>query len=101
MNTNNKSTQIKQTISKIDLDKIASYPQHPESKTLRKIIRYSQRILNSDKEKEIFKLAVKIAYLLDVIVNINKYVKNKKEKEYLLEISKGLFENTLGVKDKK
>jgi ABC-type oligopeptide transport system ATPase subunit len=101
MNTNNKSTQIKQTISKIDLDKIASYPQHPESKTLRKIIRYSQRILNSDKEKEIFKLAVKIAYLLDVIVNINKYVKNKKEKEHYLEISQKLFENTVGLKDKK
>jgi hypothetical protein len=79
---NNKSQLIKQTISKIDLDKIASYPQHPESKTLRKIIRYSQRILNSDKEKEIFKLAVKIAYLLDVIININKYVKSEKEKKH-------------------
>src|SRR5437763_11140350 len=98
---NNKSQLIKQIISKIDLDKIASYSQHPESKTLRKIIRYSQRILNTDREKEIFKLAVKIAYSLDVIVNINKYVKDKKEKEYLLEISKGLFENAVGLKDKK
>jgi ABC-type oligopeptide transport system ATPase subunit len=101
MNTNNKSTQIKQTISKIDLDKIASFPQHPESKTLRKIIRHSQRILNSDKEEEIFKSAVKTAYLLDTIVNISKYVKDKKEKENWLEISKELFENTIGYKDKK
>jgi hypothetical protein len=37
---NNKSTQIKNTIAKIDISKIANYQQeYPQSKTLRQIIR--------------------------------------------------------------
>jgi serine protease inhibitor ecotin len=78
---NDKSTKIKQIISKIDLEKIASYPQHPESKTLRQIIRYSKRILNSNNEEEIFKLTVRIAYGLEMIVNKTGYVKDEAEKK--------------------
>jgi len=95
----NKTTQIKQIISKIDLEKIASYPQHPKSKTLRQIIRYSKRILNSNNEEEIFKLTVRIAYGLEMIVNKTGYVKDEAEKKCWLEISKKLFENTIGVKE--
>lgn len=94
----NKTAQIKQIISKIDLDKIASYPQHPESKTLRQVIRYSQRIQESNNDQEIFKLAVKIAYLLDAIVNKTDYVKKEEEKKHWLELSQEIFMNTLGEK---
>jgi len=90
---------IKQIISKIDLEKIASYPQHPKSKTLRQIIGYSKRILKSNNEGEIFKLTVRIAYSLEMIVNKTGYVKEEAEKKYWLEISKELFENTIGVKE--
>lgn len=94
----NKTARIKSIVAKIDLNKIADYPEHPKSKTLRQIIRYSERVLNSSNDQEIFKLGVKLAYDLDKIVNISKYVKDEKEKKYLLEISKELFENTKGVK---
>lgn len=94
----NKTAKIKSIIAKIDLDKIASYPQHPKSKTLRQIIRYSKRILDSNNNEEIFKLAVHIAYNLDTIVNVSKYVKDEEEKKHWLEISKELFENTVGLK---
>ena len=99
---NNKSQQIKQIISKIDLDKIANYPEHPQSRTLRRIIRHCQRIQTSNNDQEIFKLGVRIAYYLDVICDPNKanYVKDEREKRYWLEISKELFENTVGVKEK-
>ena len=96
-----KTAQIKSIVSKIDLDKIASYPQHPESKTLKQIIRYSQRIQDSNDEKEIFRLAVRIAYGLEMIVNKTKYIENEEEKKYWLELSEKLFENTVGLKDKK
>lgn len=97
----NKSQQIKQIVAKIDTNKIASYPQHPESKTLRQIIRYSERIQSSNNEQEIFKLTVRIAYGLEMIVNKTKYVKDEEEKKHWLEISEKLFENTVGLKDKK
>ena len=97
----NKTAQIKSIISKIDLDKIASYPEHPESKTLRQIIRYSKRIIDSSDEREIFRLAVRIAYGLEMIVNKINYVKKEEEKKHYLEISEKLFENTVGLKDKK
>lgn len=95
---NNKSTQIKQIISKIDLDKIANYPEHPQSKTLRQIIGYSKRILNSNKEEETFRLAVHIAYSLEMIVNRVGYVKKEEEEKHWLEISDELFKNTVGKK---
>jgi hypothetical protein len=79
---NSKTTQIKEIVKKIDFDKIASYPEHPQSKTLRQIIRYSQRILSSDNEEEIFRLAVRTAYNLDTIVNKTNYVKNEAEKKH-------------------
>ena len=97
----NKTEKIKSIITKIDTEKVASYPQHPESKTLRQIIRYSQRIQDSNDEKEIFRLTVRIAYGLEMIVNKTKYVKDEEEKKYWLEISEKLFENTIGLKDKK
>lgn len=93
----NKTAQIKKIVAKIDTEKIASYPQHSESKTLRQIIGYSKRILDNDEKT--FKLAVKIAYLLDVIVNINKYVNKEEEKKHWLKISEELFENTVGLRD--
>jgi hypothetical protein len=97
----NKTEKIKGIVAKIDTNKIASYPQHPESKTLRQIIRYSKRISESSDEQEIFRLAVRIAYGLEMIVNKTKYVKNEEEKKHYLEISEKLFENTVGLKDKK
>jgi len=80
----NKSTQIKQIISKIDINKIINYPEYPQSRTLRRIIRYCQRIQTSNNDQEIFKLGVRIAYYLDVICDPNKanYVKDEKEKRY-------------------
>lgn len=94
----NKAQLIKQITTKIDLEKIASYSEHPKSKTLRQIIRYSQRILNSDNEEEIFRLAVRTAYNLDTIVNKTDYVKDETEKKYWLELSQELFINTQGPK---
>jgi hypothetical protein len=80
----NKTQQIKEIITKIDLDKITSYSQYPKSKTLRQIIRYSQRIQDSNNEQEIFKLAVHLAYNLDTICDPDKagYVKDEAEKKY-------------------
>ena len=97
----NKIEKIKSIVAKIDTNKIASYPQHPESKTLRQIIRFSKRISESNDEQEIFRLTVRIAYGLEMIVNKTGYVKDEEEKKYWLEISEELFENTIGVKDKK
>lgn len=98
----NKTPKIKEIITKIDIGKVVNYlPEHSTSKTLRQIIRYSRRILDSNNEQEIFKLAVRLAYNLDIIVNVSQYVKNETEKKYWLGISKELFENTVGVKDKK
>ena len=97
----NKSTQIKQIISKIDINKIINYRQeYPKSKTLRQTINCFRRIQTSNNDQEIFKLGTRIAYYLDVICDPNKagYVKDEKEKRYWLEISKELFENTVGVK---
>jgi len=99
----NKSQQIKQIAVKIDPAKIDSYlKEHPKSKTLKEIIRYNKRVLDNNDEKQVFKLAVKLAYNLDKICDPNKagYVKNEEEKKYWLEISQELFENTIGVKDK-
>jgi len=97
-----KTAQIKQIVAKIDLDKIANYSEHPKSKTLRQIIRYSKRIIDSSDEQEIFRLAVRTAYNLDTIVNKTNYVKSEAEKQYWLKISEELFIDTLGEKkDKK
>jgi hypothetical protein len=62
----NKKTQlIKDTITKIDVSKITYYQQeYPQSKTLRQIVRYSKRILESNNEQEIFKMGVRTAYNL-------------------------------------
>jgi len=81
---NSKSELIKQAVAKIDTDKIASYLQHPQSKTLRRIIGYSKRVQDSDNEQEIFKLAVDLAYCLDTICDPNKagYVKDENEKKH-------------------
>jgi len=39
-------------------------------------------LLNSSDEQEINKLAVRLAYSLDTIVNVSKYVKNEEEKKH-------------------
>ena len=97
-----KITQIKNIVAKIDIEKINGYLQeHPKSKTLRQIFGYRKRVLDSSDDQEIFKLAVRLAYNLDTIVNVSKYVKKEEEKKHWLEISRELFENTIGVRDKK
>jgi hypothetical protein len=78
-----KTPKIKETVAKIDISKLANYSQeYPNSKTLRQIIRYSKRVLDSNNEQEIFKLSVALAYNLDTIVNKSKYVKDEAEKKY-------------------
>ena len=99
---NDKSTQIKNIVTKIDLDKIASYLQeHSKSKTLKEIIKYSKRALERNEEEKVFKLGTDLAYELDILVNKTGYVKKEEEKKHWLEISRELFENTVGVRDKK
>jgi len=96
----NKTEKIKSTVTKIDLNKIASYLQeHSSSKTLKQIIRFSKRVLDSSNDQEISKLAVRLAYNLEKIVNVSKYVKDEKEKKFLLELSEELFINTKGKKE--
>ncbi len=99
---NSKTTQIKNIVAKIDISKITSYLQeNSTSRPLKEIIKYSKRILESNEEEKVFKLAVDTAYNLDTIVNKTDYVKDEAEKKYYLEIAKELFENTIGHKDKK
>jgi len=96
-----KIAQIKNTVEKIDIGKIAVYLQeHSSSKTLKEIIRYSKKILESNDEKTVFKLGVKIAYNLDTICDLDKagYVKNEAEKKDWLELSEELFKHTIGKK---
>src|SRR5437660_7066459 len=97
----NKTLQIKQAMAKIDYAKInAHLKENPKYKTLRQIAGYLKRIEGSNNDQEIFKMGVRTAYNLDTICDSNKanYVKNEAEKKQLLEISKELFENTVGVK---
>lgn len=99
-----KSQQIKETVAKIDIEKITSYLQeHSTSTSLKEIIKYSKRVLESNEEEKVFKLGVAIAFDLDTICDPNKagYVKDETEKKHWLEISKELFESTVGVKVKK
>ena len=99
---NSKSQQIKSIVAKIDISKITAYLQeNSTSRPLKEIIKYSKRILESNEEEKVFKLAVDTAYNLDTIVNKTNYVKNEAEKKHYLEIAKELFENTIGHKDKK
>ena len=80
---NSKTQLIKQTVTKIDLDKIASYLQeYPKSKTIKEIIKYSKRALDSDEEKKVFKLGTDLAYELDILVNKTGYVKVEAEKKH-------------------
>ena len=94
-----KSQQIKETVAKIDIGKIVDYStEYFKSKTLRQIIRYKKRVQDSNNEQEIFKLATRLAYSFDMIVNKTSYVKDKEEKKFWLEISEELFKHTIGVK---
>ena len=98
---NSKSQQIKETVAKIDIEKITSYLQeHSTSTSLKEIIKYSKRVLESNEEEEVFKLGVAIAFDLDTICDPNKagYVKDEKEKKYWLELSEELFKQTIGKK---
>ncbi len=98
----NKSQLIKNTVAKIDINKITNYRQeYPKSKTLRQTINCFRRVQTSTDDQEIFRLGTRIAYYLDVICDPDKanYVKDEKEKKHWLEISKELFENTIGVKE--
>ena len=79
----NNTQKIKEIVTKIDLDKIASYLQeHSKSKTLKEIIKYSKRALDSDEEKKVFKLGTDLAYELDILVNKTGYVKVEAEKKH-------------------
>ena len=97
----NKIQKLKEIITKIDISKITTYlAEHPTSSSLKEIIKYSKRALDSNEEEKIFKLSVKIAYNLDTICDENKtgYVKDETEKNYWLEISEKLFKNTIITK---
>jgi len=97
-----KTAQIKQAVAKIDIGKISLLLQeHSTSKTLKEIIKYSKRTLDSEEEAKVFKLGTDLAYELDILVNKTGYVKKEEEKKFWLEISKELFEKTIGVRDKK
>jgi len=97
----NNTQKIKNTVAKIDIEKINSYLQeYPKSKTLKEIIKYSKRALDSNDDKKVFKLGTDLAYELDILVNKTGYVKKEEEKKFWLEISRELFENTVGVRDK-
>ena len=81
----NKTAQIKNIVAKIDLEKINSYLQeYSTSTSLKEIIKYSKRILESNEEEKVFKLAVHLAFDLDTICDPNKtsYVKNEAEKKH-------------------
>ena len=98
-----KTQKIKQTVAKIDIEKINGYLQgHSTSTSLKEIVKYSKRILESNEEEKVFKLGVALAFNLDTICDPNKagYVKDKAEKKHWLEISRELFEKTIGVRDK-
>jgi hypothetical protein len=98
----NKTQLIKQTVAKIDIGKISLLLQeYPKSKTIKEIIKYSKRTLDSNDDKKVFKLGTDLAYELDILVNKTGYVKDEAEKKHWLEISRELFENTIGVRDKK
>ena len=98
----NNTQKIKEIVAKIDIEKINSYLQeYPKSKTLKEIIKYSKRALDSNDDKKAFKLGTDLAYELDILVNKTSYVKKEEEKKFWLEISRELFENTVGVRDKK
>ena len=98
----NKSQQIKNIVVKIDLGKITDYlKEYSNSKTLKEIAKYSKRALESNDDKKVFKLGTDLAYELDTLVNKTGYVKKEEEKNHWLEISRELFENTIGVRDKK
>ena len=80
---NSKTQLIKQTVAKIDLDKIASYLQeHSKSKTLKEIIKYRKRALERNEEENVFKLGTDLAYELDILVNKTGYVKKEEEKKH-------------------
>src|SRR5437588_775498 len=96
-----KTPKIKAIVAKIDTDKISNYCQeYPKSHTLRRIIRKSKRVLDSSDEEEVFKLGTDLAYNLDAICDANKTgcVKDEMEKKHWLEISRELFESTIGIK---
>ena len=98
----NKTMQIKNIITKIDIGKITgNLQEYPKSKTIKEIIKYSKRALDSNDDKKVFKLGTDLAYELDILVNKTVYVKDEIEKKFWLEISRELFENTIGVKDLK
>lgn len=98
----NKSQQIKNIVAKIDIKKINGYLQkYPKSKTIKEIAKYSKRALENNDDKKVFKLGTDLAYELDILVNKTGYVEKEEEKKFWLEISRELFENTIGVKDKK
>lgn len=94
---------IKQTLSQIDISKIVNYQkEYPKSKTLRQIIKFSKKSFDSQEEETVSRFATKVAHQLDLICDPKKtgYVKDEKEKHYWLELSKELFKNTIGVKEK-
>lgn len=78
-----KTQQIKQVVAKIDIEKINGYLQeYPKSKTIKEIIKYSKRALDSNDDKKVFKLGTDLAYELDILVNKTGYVKKKEEKKF-------------------
>jgi hypothetical protein len=80
---NNKTIKIKEIVKKIDLNKITSHLQeYPSSKTLKEIVKYSKRALDSNEDKKVFKLGTDLAYELDILVNKTSYVEKEEEKKF-------------------
>lgn len=82
---NHKVQLIKQTLSQIDINKIINYQkEHPQSKTLKQIIKFSKKAWDSQEEETVSRFAAKVAHQLDLICDPEKtgYVKDEKEKHF-------------------
>jgi len=80
---NSKSQKIKEIVAKIDIEKITNYLQeHPNSKTLKEIIKHTKRASERNEEEKVFKLGTDLAYDLDTLAKKTDYVKNEEEKKY-------------------
>lgn len=79
----NKTTQIKNIVVKIDLDKINSYLQeNSTSRNLKEIAKHTKKALESNEKEKVFKLGTELAYDLDTLANKTSYVKDEEEKKY-------------------
>ena len=86
----NKVQKIKEMVQKIDV--IPYWNENPNSSTIRKIINKQREILenNNLEEAKILKLAEKIKYRIQVLIDKTPYITNEKEKIKYKEIIESL-----------